>query len=324
MVSVGKMVSGMFDLGQGQPWRERFDAWWEGVELESDLHYLTSDFTLPDNDGDAEPGENGRALSEVEEKVEAIQQIWGKGFEAPGTHEFVFELIQSLNLGKNQEVLQLGAALGGTARALAEEYLVSVTALVTSIDMAQIAMAQTIEAGLDKKVRYAPFNASEMGLKPGKYQCIIARETLFTLENKDRLIEQIERALVPGGHFVLFEYCSPDTESSSDELAEWEQNEVMTPHLATSDQMSELLQKKNFAILTNEDVTESYYGLIIEGWMNSLRTIKKMKILGDLNQQFILHLMDEAERWGRRASLLKSGELRYIRAHAMKSLTMSG
>lgn len=323
MVSVGKMVSDMFEFGQGQPWRERFGAWWDGVELEPELDYLTSEFTLPENGPDSESGENARIQSEIEEKVAAIQQIWGKGFEAPGTSEFVLELVQSLNLSKNQEVLQLGAALGGTARALAEEYLVSVTALVTSIEIAHIAMAQTVEAGLDKKVRYAPFNAKKMGLKPGKYHCILARETLFTLEDKNQLLDQIELALVPGGHLLLFDFCSPESESTSNEMTEWTQSEINTPHLVTSDTLVEHLQNKNFAILTNEDVTDTYYGLIIDGWTNSVRTVKKMKILGDLNQQFILHLMDEAERWGRRASLLKSGELRYTRIHAMKSLSGS-
>jgi len=324
MVSAGKMVSGIIELGQGQPWRERFLAWWEGVEVEPDLEYLTADVPSSQTEDRDNAGESEQESDETLEKMAAIQQIWGKGFEAPGGHEFVFELIQSLNLSKSQEVLELGAALGGTARALAQEFFVSVTALETSIDVAQIAIEQTVEAGLEKRVRFAPFNPSEMGLKPKKYHCIFARETLFIQEDKVRLLDQAQKALVPGGHLLLFDFVLPEPGSTSDELTAWGQEEEQTPHLVAAEELVELLQERNFVILTNEDIADAYYGLIIDGWMKCIRTVKKMKILGDLNDQFILHLLDEAERWGRRAAILKSGQVRYTRIHAMKSLSDAG
>jgi len=87
----------------------------------------------------------------------------------------------------------------------------------------------------------------------------------------------------------------------------WSAEESDKPHLVSAKNIVDTLQKRNFAVLTNEEVTEEYYSLIIEGWTNCLRTVKKIKILGDLNDSFILHLLEEAERWGRRATLLKEG-----------------
>ena len=88
-----------------------------------------------------------------------------------------------------------------------------------------------------------------------------------------------------------------------------------------SDQLVKMLQERKFAVLTQEDVTEEYYKLILEGWTNCVRTIKKLKKLGNLTNSLILDLLDEAELWGRRASILKSGQVRFLRIHAMKSLT---
>lgn len=320
MLSVGKVVEGIFDLGQGRLWRERFLAWWEGVELEPELDYITADFAPSENGSESGADGDSTAVDKATEKIAAVQQIWGKGFEAPGGHEFVLELVHPINLSRNQEVLQLGAALGGTSRALAETFLVSVTALVKSVDVAHIAMEQTVEAGLEQKVRFAPFIPEKMGLRTEKYQCVLAREVLFTLQDKSGLIDQIQEALSPGGHLLIYDFVLPDSEETSEEVKAWSEEEADKPCLVSAKHIIDTLQKKNFAVLTNEEVTEEYYGLIIEGWTNALRTVKKMKILGDLNDNFILHLLDEAERWSRRATLLKASQLRYVRIHAMKSL----
>lgn len=319
MATVGEMVEGLFDLGQGQPWRERLSAWWEGTELAPEFDYITAE--TPTNEEGRDEDDDSVDIGRVEERMAAIQQIWGKGFEAPGTYEFAFELIHSLNLNKGQEVLQTGAGLGGTARALAEEYFVSVTSLVNSVEVARIAMAQTAEAGLDRKVRFAPFNPSQMGLRAGKYHCIFSREALFKIENKETFLDQAERALVPGGHLLLFDYTLPDEGETHSDVEAWAAAEETTPHMVPGKALVELLERRRFAVLTHEDVTDAYYRLILSGWTECLRTVKKMKVLGDLNDQFIMDLLDEAEIWGRRASILKDGHIRYHRIHAMKSLS---
>jgi ubiquinone/menaquinone biosynthesis C-methylase UbiE len=320
MVAMGKMLQGMFELGESAPWRERFIAWWEGVELEPELDFITSETLISEDEGGeaAEDGENGG--TRFAEKMAAKQQIWGKGFDAPGTHEFAFEMFQSLNLTKGQEVLELGGALGGIGRALAEEFFVSVTTLVTSMDVAQIAMAQTTDAGLDNKVRFAPFNPDHMGLRSGKYNCIYGREALFRIEDKETLLDQAEKALIPGGHLLLFDYSLPDEGEQGAELEAWAKEEDSPTHLVKGTELVDMLQKRHFAVLTQEDVTDEYYRMILDGWVDCVRTVKKMKILGDLTDRFILDLLDEAEQWGNRAAILKSGNLRYLRIHAMKSL----
>ncbi|HIF10781.1 MAG TPA: methyltransferase domain-containing protein [Sneathiellales bacterium] len=189
------------------------------------------------------------------------------------------------------------------------------------MEVAQIAMDQTTEAGLDKKVRFAPFVPEHMGLKAGKYNCIYSREAMCHLEDKEVLIDQAERALIPGGHLLLFDYILPDTGEQSPELETWAETEDTPTHLITSKEFTTMLQDRHFAILTQEDVTGDYYRLILDGWTECVRTIKKMKILGELNDRFILNFLDEAGRWGHLASVLKSGHLRYLRVHAMKSLS---
>ncbi len=268
--------------------------------------------------------ESGLRKADVDpfaEKMQAVQTMWGKGFDSPCEESFANELVASLNLSKNNEVVELGAGLGGTGRMLAKQFGISVTSLVSSKRIGRLAVDLNNGAGLMGMVRVAPFKPERMGLQAKKYQCAIARESMYTVPDKAATINQIEKALAPAGRLAILDFVIPEErkESDSQALEDWALREPMEPHLCSAETLTKILQDNKFNVLTNVDETDHYYSLIIRSWISVLESIKDQKAKGNLDKTFMLNMLDEADHWARCAALLKHGHLKVCKVQAMKT-----
>ncbi len=102
------------------PLRLRLSAWWEGQEFRE-----RSSEPAPPSAPVEPPVRERREL----DRLTLTQAIWGKGFNGPEAKEFLLHLVNPFGLTSSATVVQLGAGLGGAARAMVEAFGCRVKAL---------------------------------------------------------------------------------------------------------------------------------------------------------------------------------------------------
>jgi len=96
-------------------------------------------------------------------------------------------------------------------------YLVSVKAKrVFSFDKDTEAIKFAKRTWVSKNLNYSVGDALEAGFKDNSFDIVLAMETLehFDIYNGNRYIEEINRVLKKGGHFIASTYFAPDRESA--------------------------------------------------------------------------------------------------------------
>ena len=104
--------------------RERFIAWWEGYELpaaapaeEKKVAKLKEDTTKIEPVRPQSAEERRHVWNHT--RIKICERIWGAGYVTPGGTEHVMKLVKPFALNPKMSYLDLGAGLGGGARAVA-------------------------------------------------------------------------------------------------------------------------------------------------------------------------------------------------------------
>lgn len=290
------------------PWRVRLKAWWDGYDVR-----------LPRKQGKGtRKSHNVRAPEDrkpwTDERIGLVQQVWGDGFDRPGGADLTVELVKPLGLDPSMSVLDIGAGLGGSTRAICKAFDVWITGIEQDVDLAQVGNELSNIAGMGRKAPIYSEDIENLELKERGYDCVFSKESFFTVADKTRLFTEIESGLKPGGHLVFTDYILGDLRSQSAELEEWKKSERLTPHVWSLTDYRELLKELRLDIRITENLTPRIVKTIKQGWTDFMERGKEngnIQEMGDL-------VMREAELWMRRLHLLESGELMIYRFHALK------
>ena len=252
-------------------------------------------------------------------RLELSQELWGEGYDTPYEDQYITDLLGKLRISKGQNVLDLGRGLGAPGRAIARKFGASVTSLLLRPEMVQSTVDINMRGGLMGMTRVAALNRPGFTLTAEDYHCVIACQALSAVENKTRMLEQVEALLAPGGSVWMFELVIPDDGGESGALDEWQRTEPHKLFLESAKSLIRRVEAQNLILMTNQNETARYQRSILAAWLRIVEMVKARKLRGGLDRQYMKVLLEEAERWGHVSALLKSGSLQIFCLQAMKS-----
>ena len=308
--------------------RVRFLAWWQGrnaedvaAELGSEDESLQETLKKKTVAGVASlEFKQEEAAPEItdknwpEERIKIAEIIWGPGFIGPGGSEYVLKLVQPFGMNSSMNVLDLGAGLGGPARAVAEDSKAWLTGKENSDALAIAGMVRSTNAGMSKKAPITHADFETIKLRPKFFDRVYSKEALFTVADKERLFKMVFTALKNEGQFVFTDYMLRERGAESQAVKDWIAHEPVQPHPWSSDRTEAYLKRLGFDIRVVEDITKGARRRIFEGWQKFIDTHEP----GSIPDELVSSLVDEAEHWARRVAALDSGNIRVYRIYALK------
>ena len=300
------------------PLKVRFNAWWDGVTLPpppppDETEPEAEEPILSDESGDA-----GSQPSELwtQERVDVLEAVFGGGALTPGGIPAMLKLVQPLGLDSSMSVLEFGAGIGGTARAIAEEFDTWITGIESSPLLVEIAGLRAHASGMAKKAPVLHENLDAPEIRARYYNAIYSRDALYTVGKKDALIGALVQGLRPKGQITFIDYVAADDLALvSAEIKAWKELEPTSVHLWTAERYRLALTMQKLDVRTVEDMTDEVRHDIISAWGNYLKTLN-IKAFGSPAMANVV--VREAELWVSRFNALSSGRLKAVRIYAMK------
>ncbi len=320
MVKVRTAISGTGNTNL--PFAMKLKAWWNGYDPR---HYaVLRDAVGGDDDfdpaGPADAVDEGRIVfrgHSVEEgwpkaRIELNELMWGKGHVTPGGDDYVKDLIVALGLSEENSVVELGAGLGGVSRYITRMTGAWVTGYEPDPVLAKEAMNRSNMAGLGKKavIDHSPL----LGIKTrkGTVNCVIAKETLFCVEDKRALFEIVRNMLQHEGQFLMTDFYARDPDNPDPAGRTWAQYEIVPVHLWSLDATTRCLEELGFEVRIREDISVDYRKRVVKRFKTLVDTIRDNET--DVEQ--VSWAMAEGEYWARRVAMLEQGEVTVHRVYA--------
>jgi SAM-dependent methyltransferase len=244
------------------------------------------------------------------------QWLWGRGFHIPGHARHVVELVRPLTLGPGMSMLDAAAGLGGAARAIAEEFGVTVSALEGDPWLVRRGQEISAASGKRKRSPVRVLDAESAELRMGTFDRVLVREATHRVPEKERFLRVLALALKAEGQLLLTDFVVEPSLVERPELAAWAELQPHRPTLWTLRQYTDCLRDLGLELRVPEDMTDAYKGQILAGWDNMLRTVD----LRSLQRPQRAVLVDELERWTRTVAVLDSGALKVYAFHALAGM----
>ncbi len=306
------------------PFGTRLRAWWEGYDAEEYHQALKRRQQRPVFDT-AEPAPRPRAVYEPPKphtptRLKSAQLVWGSGFLTPGGGELVLELVALMGITPAMSVLEIGAGIGGAARTLVEQYGIWITCHEDSDDCVRVGNELTKMAGAANRVRLTRYDPESIELGSGTWDCILSRETMYRVEDKPRLFDELRKNLKLNGQIVLTDYVLARKGLESDAVRAWLDAEGGTAQPWSVEDYEACFEKhKILSSVTPLDLTESYCDLITSGWWSFQKRVAEAEMsTGEGRTELLRALAADAELWGKRQAALKSGDVKICRLYAQK------
>ena len=247
------------------------------------------------------------------ERIALVQQIWGKGFTAPGGTKAVLNLVKPLNLQRRMRVLELGAGLGGAGRVLARKMGVHVTGLECDTHLAKAGMALSRKAWLAKRAPVYRLGGPGLETPLGSYDCFLARNFLFSGARRAWMLRLVGAVLNRHGQLLITDFVVPSPGERSPAIKRWLANEPEAAlPWATADYANRLASMGLHVRI--DDMTDAACATIRRSWADYLLWLRA---LGKERRPDPV-LVEEAERWAGRVQLLEAGELGVCRILAAR------
>lgn len=244
------------------------------------------------------------------------QALWGEGNLNPGTPEFITDLSGRLGLTSEMSMLDLGAGLGGPARAISSAYGIWVTAFETALEHVKVGMELSVMHGMGKKVPITQFDPETAVLPKRKFDCIFSKDMLHLVHQKERLLMEIEAALKVGGQFFIIDFIITEQGKLSPRVAEWNSADEQASHFWSKEDYTAAFSKAKLDLRVTEDLTPRYSKMIAEGFQQLKKNMDAL-LAGeeDADRQSELRraLAFESNRWAVRAEAMQAGDIAVTR-----------
>ncbi|MES1991372.1 MAG: methyltransferase domain-containing protein [Pseudomonadota bacterium] len=241
-------------------------------------------------------------------RAELLQMIWGDGFALPGGKDFTNKLISGVELPKGGPVLDITAGLGGGTSAIATQMNAIVEGYEVDPDIAEAGQNWTTAMGVPTHASVACADPMVQTFKENTFSAIYARETLFTVPDRKKLLANIVPALKPLGMIILTDFMLTDRKSGVPEMKAWREAEPVRALPYTVDEYSELLDQNKFSVRACDDLSTEYIAFIQNGWKRLHSYLQSAKF----SPETATMLMAEGNIWSARCKALESGQLRLI------------
>jgi len=291
------------------PFWVRLKAWWEGYDLalrqkqaaQVDSGPLTQDAVRYEQE------------QRFSRRLEIMQKLWGAGMSGPGDDDYILKLVKPFALDPAFTVIDVGAGLGGATRLISEKFDIWITGLESDREVADAGMELSTMAGLAKRAPIHYFDMDRYEFRENSTDCVFSKESLFTVEDKERLLKEIIRMIKPRGQLLFTDYVlAPDADERA--VFKWTEGEPKKPFAWTMRDYESTLTEARLDIRIKEDITKEVYGIITASWARFLSELKGKSLDKDTSQA----INDAVELWTRRTQAIDAGALKICRFHALK------
>ena len=189
----------------------------------------------------------------VKEILAPIEELHLRGSVA------TLELAQKAGIDESMRVLDIGCGIGGPARTLASKFGCHVTGLDISEKFCHVAEIINERAGLSNKIEIHQGNALNMPFNIAEFDIVFTQHVLMNIENKKRLLSQVNHILRSKGRLALYTICAGSISPIYYPVF-WANNPEIN-FLLTADELRQLINNSGFRELSWKDDTN----LTLEG-----------------------------------------------------------
>jgi cyclopropane fatty-acyl-phospholipid synthase-like methyltransferase len=300
---------------QKTPFKQRFMAWWEGVELppmESPLPPTVREVVPepPPPPVKLEPWENPA--------IRVRQAIWGEGFRSPGGSAFALELVKPFAINNSMSILDFGCGAGGPARTIAKEFDVWITGIERDRDLVDLGKLLSTKAGMERKAEVIAYDPENFVTRSGGFDCIYSIETLYRFPAREVILARLENVLKTRGQMTVADYVRGDDTAPDDARIAAALGEG-TPALWTKTEYEKRFNELKFDLRVSEDITDKYRLRTLL----ALDQVTKVPEGKSVIRTFPDAFMAEVDDWHRRLTAIEAGALRVFRFYGIKMGTAS-
>lgn len=245
-------------------------------------------------------------------RPELLETIWGKGWHLPLGVAMTDVLVRATGLTKEMSVLDLSAGLGGMARKIAEEYKTYVTGLEPDAALAGYATHESKRLKMTRTVSIAAYDP-ETYVPEKRYDCVLARELFFRIQDRPRFIKAVAASLKNYGQVSWTDFLAESDVCDHPAVAAWRAHELGGRAPMALQEVTDLWQTLNYDLRVAEDRTDKYMQGILSGLGGFVRFFQGRKIAETAKPV----VLAEIELWARRAAALQRG-VRLYRFYALK------
>ena len=198
------------------------------------------------------------------------------------------ELAQKADLNESMKVLDIGCGIGGPARTIASEIGCQVIGLEICEEYCHTTEIINDRVGLGNKIEIRQGNALYMPFDSAEFDIVFMQHVLMNIENKERVLSQINHVLRPKGRLALNTICSGSITPIYFPVI-WANNPDIN-FLLTASELRKLISNSGFKELSWKDDTKK----ILEG-IEHTRSKPRSKIPRPINLSLIVS--DPSTKW---------------------------
>jgi sarcosine/dimethylglycine N-methyltransferase len=164
------------------------------------------------------------------------------------------QLADLAKITSEDEVLDAGSGIGGTARFLADKYGCRVTAIDLTEEYCETARWLNRLVGLDDRISVRQADVTDLPFADGTFHVVTSQHVQMNVADKGRLYREARRALVTGGRLAIWDV----TAGTPGELGyplPWADRPERS-HLATTAQLHAAVESAEFAVHHWNDLTD--------------------------------------------------------------------
>lgn len=188
--------------------------------------------------------------------VTVSELIWGEGFLAPGGAAAVHPIIAGLDL-RDLNVLDIGCAVGGVDRVLAENYGCSVIGFDIVPLLINTGRARMAEAGLAGRVDLRLVEPGPLPLDDHSVDVVFGKDSWLLIEDKAAFFAEVVRVLKPGGILAASEWMG-NGELRSAAMRDYFDLRGMSYELVSADAYGGLLEDAGLTDVTITNTSAAY------------------------------------------------------------------
>lgn len=171
-----------------------------------------------------------------------------------GGRPATMRLIEQMDLGQSDHVLDIGSGLGGMARSVASTTSARVTGVDLTAEYVEVATWLTELVGLTDRIAFIEASANDLAAPEQPFTAATMVHVGMNIADKAALFERLKTVLAPGSTFAIYDIMgvAPDAAAALTYPTPWARS-IETSYLATSDEYTELLTTAGFTITAVND-----------------------------------------------------------------------
>lgn len=293
-------------------------AWWHGVDAQA-----LSDAGEDGSAGDADaPRADATAAAETpapadlwsEDRIAAVEALWGHGHVRPGGDTFTLNFVRPMALTPAMSIIDMRAGLGGAARALVDTFGLWIAGYEPVEPLAVAGHERSIYGGMARKAPIQTYDPATVELKASRYDAAVAFELFSHVRDKNGLFERIVASLKEPAQIMFTEFALKTKGDQPPEIAAWREIEPDVSDLWTLGEYRDMCEDAKLDIRICDDFSDDYRRAALFGWSEAVQQFRP----GTHPANVVALMLEELERWSRRLAAIESGALRVVRIHAFK------